>query len=151
MVDRRPDRLLTWTVVLIALHSVGVGVVLVWATEWGVRFGGWPQLAPVFFARQFGMFHFAIAAAYLIEWFRYRGVSILVTAKVIGCASLVDAALRYGGPWSVPLSAVGDGAMGLVVVVLALRVARRPSALDARAGHVRGASPARSAGAGAPR
>lgn len=113
-----PGRLMGVTVTLIALHSLGVAAVLIFATEWGVRFGGWPELAPAFFARQFGVFHIAIAVAYLVEWFRYRGVTILLAAKAIGTLSLIDATWRYGGPWSVPLSAVGDAAMGFLVFVL---------------------------------
>lgn len=115
------EPVLTWLVVAIALHSLGVGLALVLAPAWSVAFGGWGTAAPLFFPRQFGVFHFVVAAAYLIEFFRYRGVTILVTAKAIAVLSLVDALVRFGGPWAVALAAVGDAVMGLAVWVLARR------------------------------
>jgi hypothetical protein len=119
-------RLLPWIVVAIALHSAAVGVVLLLATDWSTRFGGWGVATPRFFVRQFGVFHFVVAAAYLIEYFRYGGVRILLTAKAIAVASLVDATWRFGGPWAVPFAAAGDAAMGLVVWWLARGVGAAP-------------------------
>jgi len=119
--DASRERLLAWLVVAIALHSLGVGVALVLAPAWSVAFGGWGAATPIFFARQFGVFHFVVAAAYLIEFLKYRGVTILLTAKAIAVVSLVDALIRFGGPWAVALAAVGDAAMGLAVWALARR------------------------------
>ena len=48
-------------VVLIALHSLVVGLFLTFATEWGARFGGFPSPVPLFFPRQAGAFHFVVA------------------------------------------------------------------------------------------
>ena len=110
-----PRRLMTTLVVLIALHSAVVGAFLVFTTPWGVAFGGWQDVHPLFFPRQAGVFHFVLAAGYLIEYFRYRGVLLLLTAKAIAVLFLIDAGFRYGGPWAVPLSAGGDAAMGLLV------------------------------------
>jgi len=124
---RTDDRLLAWAVVLIALHSVGVGLVLVFAGSWGAAFGGWGEVSPQFFVRQFGVFHFAIAAAYLIEFFRYSGVRILIAAKSIAVVSLLVATGVDGGPWAVPASAVGDGAMAAVVWWLARRQGASPT------------------------
>jgi hypothetical protein len=130
-----PERLLDWLVALIAAHSLAVGLALVFLTEWGVRFGGWPGAEPLFFPRQFGVFHFAIAAAYLVERFVYRGVSILLIAKLTAVVSLLDATWRYGGPWTVPLSALADGLMGAVVLVAWRWTRLQPRGLDASAGH----------------
>lgn len=111
----RVIRPLVW---LIAAHSVAVGLVLVFAMDWGLALGGWPSASPRFFVRQFGVFHFVAAAAYLIEYERYRGVRILLTAKAIAVLSLVDAVIRYGGPWMIGLAALGDAAMAAAVIVL---------------------------------
>ena len=116
-----PTRLLTILVVMIALHSVVVGLFLVFVTSWGVAFGGWTNVHPLFFPRQAGVFHFVVAAAYLIEYFRYRGVLLIVTAKSIAVIFLVDATFRYGGPWAGPLSTAGDAAMAVVVWVVYLK------------------------------
>jgi hypothetical protein len=107
-----------WLVVLIVLHSAAVGFFLLFFTGWGTRFGGWPDVHPLFFARQAGIFHFVVGAAYLIEWFRYRGVAVLVTAKCLAVVFLLGMFAVDGGPWPLPLSALGDGAMALVVVAV---------------------------------
>jgi hypothetical protein len=105
-----------WLVVLVALHSVAVGFVLLFFTRWGIRFGGWPDAQPLFFARQAGVFHLVVAAAYLVEWFRYRGVAILLTAKCLAVVFLLAMVALDGGPWPLPLSALGDGLMAVVVL-----------------------------------
>jgi hypothetical protein len=105
-------------VVLIALHSLVVGLFLTLATEWGARFGGFPSPAPPFFPRQAGAFHFVVAAIYLVEYFRYRGVGLLVMTKSIAVGFLFLTALLDSVPWVVPLSGVGDGLMAVAVVLL---------------------------------
>lgn len=114
--SQRPRPLLHWLVVLIALHSLGVGLFLVFVTTWGLAFGGWTHVSPLFFPQQAGAFHFVVAAGYLIEWLRYRGVILLLTAKATAVVFLTATGLAYGGPWAVWVSAVVDAAMGLVVL-----------------------------------
>jgi hypothetical protein len=111
-------------VVLIAAHSVAVGLFLTFATEWGARFGGFGGVTPLFFPRQAGAFHFVVAAVYVVEYFRYRGVLLLVMTKAAAVVFLgFTVLLVRDSPWVVPLSAAGDAAMGLAVV--GLRRARR--------------------------
>ena len=115
------ERLERALVVLIALHSVVVGLFLTFATEWGARFGGFPNPVPLFFPRQAGAFHFVVAAVYLVEYFHYRGVLMLVTTKSIAVVFLGIVTIVCPAPWVVPLSAVGDGLMGLLVVLVRRR------------------------------
>jgi hypothetical protein len=115
-----PERLATLErvlVVLIALHSLAVGLFLTLATEWGARFGGFPSPVPLFFPRQAGAFHFVVAAIYLVEYFRYRGVGLLVMTKSIAVVFLFLTALLDSVPWVVPLSGIGDGLMAAAVVL----------------------------------
>lgn len=105
-------------VVLIALHSIGVGLVLTFATDWGSRFGGFPSPVPLFFPRQAGAFHFVVAAIYLVEYFRYRGTFLLVMTKAIAVAFLFLTSALDSAPWVVPLSGVGDGLMAAAVVLV---------------------------------
>jgi hypothetical protein len=105
-------------VVLIALHSLVVGLLLTFGTDWGARFGGFPSPVPLFFPRQAGAFHFVVAAIYLVEYFHYRGTFLLVMTKSMAVVFLF---LTWGlgsAPWVVPLSGVGDGVMALAVVLL---------------------------------
>jgi hypothetical protein len=103
---------------LIALHSAIIGVMLFFAPQWTMHFAGWEKIEPVFFGRQAGIFHFVLAAAYLIEFSRYRGVLTLVTAKTIAFAFLTGATLLDPLPWAVWVSGILDGLMAVVVFVV---------------------------------
>lgn len=107
-----------WWVILVAVHSVGVGVVLVFFPRWAAGFGGWEGLSDVFFVRQGGAFHFVVALGYLMEYRRHRTVRLLLTAKAIGTAFLLAMWFTdVGGPWAIPFSALGDGAMFAVTAL----------------------------------
>jgi hypothetical protein len=110
------ERLERALVVLIALHSVVVGLFLSFATAWGARFGGFPDPVPLFFPRQAGAFHFVVAGVYLLEYFVYRGVLMLVMTKSIAVVFLGLVTFLCPVPWVVPLSGAGDALMGLAVV-----------------------------------
>ncbi len=109
-------------IILVALHSFMVGSMLLLVPQWALRFGGWNGIDPVFFGRQAGVFHFALATAYLLEYYRYRGVSVLLTAKSIAVVFLLGSWLAVPLPWAVLVSGVGDGIMALVVVLVHRRV-----------------------------
>jgi hypothetical protein len=106
------ERLLVF---LIALHSIMVGTMFLLAPQWTMRFAGWGGIEPVFFAYQAGIFHFVLAMAYLIEYTRYRGVSILITAKTIAVVFLTGATIIDPLPWAVWTSGILDGLMAAVV------------------------------------
>jgi hypothetical protein len=116
-------RLLVW---LIAAHSFVIGLVLLFASGWGLRLGGWTELPPTFFPMQGGAFHLVVAFGYVLEYERHRTVSLLLFAKLVGTVFLVTVWLASGRtlPWAVPMSAVGDGAMGVAVLWVWGKVAR---------------------------
>jgi hypothetical protein len=111
-------------VVLIAAHSYCVGLALLFLTEWGAALGGFGPVRPLFFPRQAGAFHLVVASAYLIEYFRYRGVLILLTTKSIAVVFLFGITLAGGVPWVVPFSGLADGAMGALMCLAHRRAAR---------------------------
>lgn len=115
------ERLLVF---LIALHSFMVGAMFMAAPQWTMHFAGWPGIRPVFFAYQAGIFHIVLGLAYLIEYRRYRGVSVLVTAKVIAFVFLTTATVIDSIPWAVWTSGVLDGLMALATWWVHRRVAR---------------------------
>jgi len=109
----------TCLIVLIAIHSYTVGFFLLFLTRWGTAFGGWGDVTPLFFARQAGIFHVVVATGYLYEYFRYRGIGLLLTAKILAVLFLTSMMMvAEPAPWSIPLSAVGDGLMGLVAYLV---------------------------------
>jgi hypothetical protein len=104
-----------WLIVLVALHSMTIGAAFFLVPGLLIKFGGWARIDPLFFAHQAGAFHIALATAYLIEYFKYRGITVLVTAKSIALVFLLLEAIFGDVPWAVPMSGVADGAMALVV------------------------------------
>lgn len=104
-----------WLVHLVALHSFAVGAMLLLAPGWATSFGGWSGVAPLFFVRQAGVFHFVVVVGYLGEYWSYGGVRLLVATKAIAVLFLAALWLLGESAWSVPLSALGDAAMGLAV------------------------------------
>jgi len=100
---------------LITLHSAIVGAMFLVLPQWTMRFAGWPGIDPIFFGYQAGVFHMVLAAAYLIEWRQYRGVTILITAKVIAFVFLITATIIDPIPWAVWTSGILDGLMAVMV------------------------------------
>ena len=103
---------------LVSLHSAIIGVVFIFAPNWLMQFGGWAGIDPIFFGRQAGAFHIVLAGAYSIEYFKYRGVTILVSAKAFAMVFLLVCTFVDSLPWAVPVSGVGDAMMALVVLLV---------------------------------
>lgn len=122
----RARRLEELLVAAVVAHSVAVGLVLLLAPGWGLRLGGWTTLPPLFFPRQAGAFHVAVAIGYALEYARRRSVALLVVTKAIATAFLASAAVSGEAAWLIPASAVSDAAMG-AAVLLAHRGTRRPA------------------------
>ncbi len=102
-------------IILIALHSSMVGAMFMLLPQWTMRFAGWQGIDPIFFAYQAGIFHVVLATAYLLEYHRYRGVSIVITAKIIAFVFLITATIIDPIPWAVWTSGILDGVMAVVV------------------------------------
>lgn len=105
----------TLLIVLVAVHSLIIGASFFLIPNLLIRFGGWTVIEPLFFAHQAGAFHVALATAYLVEYFKYRGVTVIISAKSIALIFLLLEAVLEPVPWAVPLSGVADGAMAAVV------------------------------------
>ncbi|HVN32716.1 MAG TPA: hypothetical protein VMT45_12100 [Thermoanaerobaculaceae bacterium] len=113
-----------WLVVLIALHTYGIGVGLLALPEWALRFGGWQTIPPLFFPRQAGVFHLVLGTGYLLEYRRLRSFSLLLIAKSCAFVFLVGATMLATVPWFVTFAGVADGLMGLAVVAVHAAVSR---------------------------
>lgn len=116
------ERVERWLVPLVALHTLAVGAVLLFATEWGLRFGGWSIAPPPFFPRQGGAFHLVAGFAYLWEYYRHGTVNVMLFAKSVATVFLISQSFGADVPWLVPLSAASDAAMGIAVAWVRWRV-----------------------------
>jgi len=103
---------------LISLHSVIVGLMLLFAADWAVRFAGWAGADPIFFIWQAGAFHFVLATGYLLEYSRSQTVSLLLVAKTFAFVFLLGGSLLTQTPWSVWFSGFADGAMALTAFLV---------------------------------
>jgi len=111
-------------IILIALHSVIVGIMLLVFPEWAVKFAGWSGADPIFFIRQAGAFHFVLAAGYLVEYSRTQTITLLLIAKTTAFVFLVGGSVLSDTPWSVWFSGFADGAMALVAFLVHRAVAK---------------------------
>ncbi len=123
-----------WLVVLITLHTLAIGIGLLAAPEWALRFGGWVAIPPPFFPRQAGVFHLVLGTGYLLELVRLRGVTLLLVAKACGATFLIAATVFGSVPWFVTFAGVADGLMGLAVAALRLAISRAEARASAQAG-----------------
>ena len=111
-------------VFLISLHSIIVGIMLLFFGEWAVRFAGWAGADTIFFIWQAGVFHFVLVAGYVVEYSRHRSISLLVIAKTTAFVFLVGGSLLADTPWSVWFSGIFDGAMALTAFLVHRAVTR---------------------------
>ena len=100
-------------VLLVVLHSLGVGLGLLLMPHLAVTIGGFPEPATLFFMHQGGVFHLVIAGAYWMEFRRHGTVSLMIFAKTVATIFLTTAWL-LGSPWLVGASALGDGLMAAI-------------------------------------
>ena len=105
-------------IILIALHSIIVGVMLLFFAEWAIEFAGWSGADPIFFIWQAGAFHFVLAAGYLAEYSRTQTISLLLIAKTTAFVFLIGGSLLADTPWSVWFSGLADGAMALTAFLV---------------------------------
>ena len=102
-------------VLLIALHSIGVGILLLFGSHWALRLGGWAESDSFFFVQQGGVFHLIIAVLYLLDYFRHDSILPIVIAKSSAVVFLI--AMRASGePALVLVSALVDALMLVAVV-----------------------------------
>ena len=105
-------------IILIALHSIIVGVMLLFFAEWAIEFAGWSGADPIFFIWQAGAFHFVLAAGYLVEYSRTQTISLLLIAKTTAFVFLIGGSVLADTPWSVWFSGLADGAMALTAFLV---------------------------------
>jgi len=97
-------------VFLIALHSLLIGLMLIFATEWVLDFAGWAHVDHLFFPRQSGAFHIILASGYYMEYRTQGTIRLILLAKATAVVFLLIMS-PWKEAWSVPFSGVFDGLM----------------------------------------
>lgn len=113
---------------LVSLHSVSLGLALLFLTAPTLALFGFPPAPHPFFPRQSGAFLVALGLGYslaLAGLERYRGsVLLALISKAVAVAFLFPYALFLGGAPGVLLAGLGDALWLALLGFLALRVYR---------------------------
>lgn len=111
--------LLLW---FMAIHSILVALGLIFLPTKYLPFFGFFGYSGRFFQMQSGVFHIVMSCAYLMGAYQIRQSNILVyfaiSAKSIATIFLITIFIFYETNWMILLSAIGDGAMALVLFIL---------------------------------
>jgi hypothetical protein len=114
-------------VILVAVHCFAVGFGLLFLPRFSLQLAGWGDVELLFFVRQGGAFHLVVAAGYLVEYSRHRTITLMLIAKPFAFVFLMTLWAFTDVPWAVPISGVGDGAMGLIAWLLHRQVHSSPT------------------------
>lgn len=117
---RRLEQIGVW---LVFVHSLAIGIALMFATQWVLDFAGWDHVKHLFFPRQSGAFHIVLAVGYLWEFYRHRGIKLMLMAKGTAVVFLLVLS-PWQEAWSVQFSGLMDGVM-LVGMGVVHRLANR--------------------------
>ncbi len=107
--------------VLVALHSVAIGVALTVFPGWSLALGGFDPAAPLFFVRQGGAFHLVLGIAYLAQHLATGRLTLVILAKSCGTVFLLASLAGGGTSWAIPAAAAGDALMAAVAIAFHLR------------------------------
>jgi hypothetical protein len=129
-----PDKLLSTVLVLVAIHTLAIGLILIAQPAVLMEFAGFNPDCNHFFPAQGGAFHLIIFVVYLmgathIEKYRYF-IVLSIFIKAFATFFLLIYCFAAEFKWVVFLSGIVDGAMGLMIF-LALRHYLRSKKLKA--------------------
>ena len=115
-------RIFLW---LIGIHSVVVGILLVFLSTKSIEYFGVSN-ADSFFRIQAGVFHIAISVAYFMAAIHpaknKKLLIFIITVKFIATFYLLIYYFAIEQIWIIGLSAIADFLMGLIVLLLYLKL-----------------------------
>lgn len=114
----RPEKLL---IVLVAVHSVVLGIALLFMPFTTLRLFGWETGGQIFFPSQSGVFLILLGGAYFAALWHRPFAWLLVVSKGVAVLFLVTHYLLGTGPAVLLAAAFFDGLMGAAVLVVLVR------------------------------
>lgn len=115
-------RILSLFLWVVMLHSLAVGIGLIFMPASWMPFFGFEPYAKNFYQAQGGIFHIVMCVAYSMGALDYKKYDALVIfsiiAKFIAFAFLLLYFLIVDSAWMVIFSSFGDGLMGLIILLL---------------------------------
>ena len=124
----KPARVLSYILWFCAVHSFFAGLGLIFMPASAMSFFGFTAYVEGFFPAQGGIFHIVMSIAYAMaatDLRRFRELILFaIIAKFTATAFLLVYFLAIDSIWIVFVSGIGDGLMGLAIL-LAYRANRR--------------------------
>ena len=114
-----PDKLLSTVLGLVAIHSLGMGLILISQPAVLMKFAGFNPDCDHFFPTQGGVFHLLMFVVYLMgathieKYHHFIVFSIFV--KTVATFFLMIYCFAAEFKWVIFLSGIGDGVMGLMI------------------------------------
>ena len=122
MITLNPRSQVFYMLWIMAIHSFGVALGLMFLPTKFLPFFGFYGYSGRFFQIQSGIFHIVMAAAYLMAAYQMESppglVRFSIYAKTIAFAFLITIYLFYSAGWMILLSALVDGLMALILFLL---------------------------------
>lgn len=115
-------RFLSWFLWLVMLHSLGVGIGLIFMPGSWMSFFGFEPYVQNFYQAQGGIFHIVMCVAYSIAAIDNKKYEVLISfsiiAKFIAFVFLLLYFVLVDQAWIIIFSSIGDGLMGTVILLL---------------------------------
>jgi hypothetical protein len=122
MVKSDYKKYLSYFLFLIGIHSFMVGIGLLFMPPSALDFFGFVDYKESFFQAQGGVFHIAMSVAYIMAWMKVeksiRLIQFVIVVKLLAFVFLFSYYLFVLPAWLILLSGIGDGLMGLIVLLL---------------------------------
>jgi hypothetical protein len=117
-------------ILLIGVHSLMLGILMLFATDYMLRVTGFPLAMPLFFPSQTGIFLFVFGVFYLLALREFAFVKTILLSKSFAVVFLTVHALFLSAPPIVWAACVVDG--GMLVALSAALVRVRSAAVAQR-------------------
>ena len=128
--QRPKSTALAFALLVIGVHSLVLGALILVAPRAVLEVVHWPEIGPVFFPAQSGLFLVILGGMYLAGIWHRPYAWAVVGSKGAAVVFLGVTTAMGLAPAIVGWQALVDGAMGLVVLVLLLRELRRSEAQE---------------------
>jgi hypothetical protein len=113
---------LSYFLFLIGIHSITVGIGLIFLSPSSLEIFGFNNYKESFFQAQAGVFHFAMSIAYIMAGLdvlkSVRLIHFIIAVKLLALTFLLIYYFQVMSSWLILISGIGDGLMGLIVLLL---------------------------------
>ena len=119
--NKYPDKALSMILCLVAVHSILMGLALIFQPAILMEWSGFKSGYERFFPAQGGVFHLLMAVAYLLGATDSRKYHFLIVfsviVKAVATVFLIVYCITVEFKWIILVSGIGDGVMGMSIFI----------------------------------